>query len=88
MYELSDNKINELKKSVPIAVGERIKHFRRLKKLTQIELAMRSGKDRQYIYKIEKGKVTPNITTIVLLTTSLGITLKELFDTDLFGKIN
>ncbi|MDC9721238.1 MAG: helix-turn-helix transcriptional regulator [Urechidicola sp.] len=81
MCELSDNKINSLKKEIPLRIGGRIRYFRQQKKLTQIELAKRSGKDRQYIYKIEKGLVTPNVTTIALLTESLGISMKELFDT-------
>ncbi len=81
MCELSDIKINTLKNSIPIAVGERIKHFRLQKNLTQVELAKRTQKDRQYIYKIEKGIVTPNITTIAILVTALDITLQELFET-------
>jgi DNA-binding XRE family transcriptional regulator len=38
------------------------------------------GKDRQYIFKIEKGKVTPNIDTIAIIIKSLDITLKYFFD--------
>ncbi|MCF6280519.1 MAG: helix-turn-helix domain-containing protein [Flavobacteriaceae bacterium] len=78
---MSDIKINALKKSIPTAVGERIKYFRLQKNLTQVELAKRTQKDRQYIYKIEKGIVTPNITTIAILAFALDITLQKLFET-------
>ena len=38
------------------------------------------GKDRQYLYKIEKGKVTPNIVTLSIIASALKITLSELFE--------
>ncbi len=79
MSLLSDKKINEIKNSLPIQVGERVKYFRLQQKLTQVELANLTGKDRQYIYKIEKGIVTSNIVTITLITEAMEIPLKEFF---------
>jgi len=80
MSELSDKKINELKSTIPIEIGNRIKFFRQQKNLTQVELANRTNKDRQYIYKIEKGIVTPNIVTITILIKAMDISLKEFFN--------
>ena len=79
MSLLSDKKINEIKNSLPISVGKRVKYFRLQQKLTQVELANLTGKDRQYIYKIEKGIVTSNIATIALLAEAMEISLKEFF---------
>lgn len=78
--QLSDKRLNELKDSIPKLVGLRVKKARKDKGLTQTELAQLVGKDRQYLYKIEKGKVTPNIVTITALALALEISLKELFD--------
>lgn len=80
MSELSDIKINELKSKVPLLVGKRIRFLRNEKGVTQTELGKLTGKDRQYIYKIEKGIVTANITTIAIITTALDISLKDFFD--------
>ena len=59
------------KKKIPFGVGEQIINFRKLKLFTQTELAELVGKDRQYIYKIEKGKVTPNIVTLAIICKAL-----------------
>ncbi|WP_248724519.1 helix-turn-helix domain-containing protein [Seonamhaeicola sp. ML3] len=77
---MSDKRLNELKDSIPKIIGTRIKNLRKEKGLTQTELAELVGKDRQYLYKIEKGKVTPNIVTISALAIALEISLKNFFD--------
>ena len=61
MSNLTEKDIQLLSKEIPKKVGEQIVILRNQKKLTQTELAEMVGKDRQYLYKIEKGKVTPNI---------------------------
>lgn len=79
MKELTDLIINKLKKEVPIKIGNNIRLLRKQKGLTQTELGRLTGKDRQYIYKIEKGVVTPNIATIAIIASALDIELKEIF---------
>lgn len=76
---LNENKLNELAENVPKLVGEQIRKFRKAKKLSQTELALMVGKDRQYLYKIEKSLVKPNIVTISVLALALEITLSDLF---------
>ncbi|MFE8423194.1 helix-turn-helix transcriptional regulator [Tenacibaculum sp. ZH5_bin.1] len=80
MVELSEKKLNELKNSIPAKIGERVRFLRRQKGLTQTELAELVGKDRQYLYKIEKAVVTPNIVTISTLAIAMEIPLKDFFD--------
>ena len=79
MRTISDFEITKIKNDVPSQVGEQIISFRKLKNLSQTKLAEIVGKDRQYIYKIEKGKVTPNIVTLAIICKALQITLTELF---------
>ncbi len=73
-----ENKITQLKTFIPIEVGKQVKYFREQNKLTQTELANLIGKDRQYLYKIEKGKVTPSIFTIGLIAYALEISFAEI----------
>lgn len=77
---LTENQIKRIKKNTPILVGERIRFLRKKLGLTQTELSELVLKDRQYLYKIEKGLVTPNISTITILAKAMEIPLKELFD--------
>lgn len=79
MQIIEEEKLLQLKRSVTFQVGQEIKRFRKLKRLSQTELALMVGKDRQYLYKIESGKVTPNIATISSLAYALEISLAELF---------
>ena len=80
MRNLSDSELKKISNEIPKKVGEQIVYYRKLKGLTQTELAEIVGKDRQYIYKIEKAKVTSNITTLAIIATALEISLSQLFD--------
>lgn len=70
----------EIKETIPILIGEKIRKLRKQLGLTQIELAELVLKDHQYQYKIEKGLVTPNISTITFLAKALETSLKDFFD--------
>jgi transcriptional regulator with XRE-family HTH domain len=75
-----DEKIlQELKKSIAVQIGQQIRKIRKRKRLSQSDLAFLVGMDRQYLYKIETARVTPNIGTIAGLAFAMGITLAELF---------
>ena len=78
MQELEEHKSLELKEKIPIVVGDRIRKARKKNKLSQTELALLLGKDRQYMYKIEKGKVTPSIFTVSSICYVLEMSLSEL----------
>lgn len=78
MKILSEHKLKEINESVPKLVGEQIRKFRKCKKLSQTELAKLVDKDRQYLYKIEKGLVKPNIVTLSVLALALEVELSEL----------
>lgn len=78
--QISEDKIHRYSTSVPVLVGKQIKKFRKMRKLTQTELAHRVWKDRQYLYKIESGKVTPSIFTIAVIALALEVSLSELLE--------
>ncbi len=78
VQNIEENKILQLKSFLPIEVGREIRRFREEKKLSQTELALLIGKDRQYLYKIEKGKVTATIFTIGLIAYALEVSLSEI----------
>ncbi len=82
MKELSANEISLIKNEFPCQVGNRIKELRKKQGITQTKLANLTDKDRQYIFKIEKGLVTPNIATIKIIANALDISLNHFF-TDL-----
>ncbi|MDC8099422.1 helix-turn-helix domain-containing protein [Chryseobacterium rhizosphaerae] len=76
--EIDENTITQLKKMIPVEVGKQVRKFREKKKLSQTELAERIGKDRQYLYKIETGKVSSSIFTLAVIALALDISLSEL----------
>ena len=76
---IEENILTELKKRVAFQTGQQIKKIRKQKRLSQSDLALLVGMDRQYLYKIETAKVTPNIGTIAALTYAMGISLADLF---------
>lgn len=80
MRSLSEIEISRLSNEIPKLVGEQIVTFRKMRNLSQTELAQMVGKDRQYLYKIEKGRVTPNITTLSILAKALNVSLSELLE--------
>lgn len=80
MVWIPEDKIEAIKEIAPVKVGERVRYYRRMKDLTQTDLADRIGNDRQYIYKIEKGKVSPSISTIAIIAYALDISLAKLFE--------
>lgn len=80
MQSVTESDIEKLSNDVPKLVGEQIVIFRKLRNLTQTELAEMVGKDRQYLYKIEKGRVTPNITTLTIIAMALEVPLSKLFE--------
>jgi len=66
-----------------INIGKRIAHFRTAKGLTVNKLANLSGISQSYLRDIELGKNSnPSVEILDCLCTTLGITLKDFFDTE------
>ncbi len=78
--QITESDTSKLSNEFPKLVGEQIIIFRKMRNLTQTQLATLVNKDRQYLYKIEKGRVTPNITTLAIIAKALEIPLYKLFE--------
>jgi transcriptional regulator with XRE-family HTH domain len=61
-------------------LGKRLKYLRRLKNLTQAQLAERVGLSVNYVSQIETGVANPKVKTLFRLAQGLGVEIKDLFD--------
>jgi len=61
-------------------LGKRLKYLRRLKNLTQAQLAERVGLSVNYISQIETGVANPKVKTLFRLARGLDVEIKDLFD--------
>ena len=67
---------------VYLVIARNIKKYRRINKLTQKELALKSGYSYAYIRRVEGPKCIKNfsIQTIYNLSKALNVDIQELFD--------
>ena len=65
---------------IKITLGQRVRELRKLKGISQEELAFIAGLDRTYIASVEKGKRNISIVNISKLAEALNVTLRELFN--------
>lgn len=71
--------INEL-------IGKRITHLRNRKDLSQQKFANEADIERSYLTHVEKGRKNISVNTLKKITTALGVSLKEFFDSKEFSK--
>ena len=65
--------------------GKRISFFREAKGYSVNKLATLSGISQSYLRDVELGKKNPTVEIISCLCDTLGISLKEFFDTEMEG---
>jgi transcriptional regulator with XRE-family HTH domain len=63
-------------------VGRNTKKIRLAKRLTQEELAERSGFSQQYISDLERGRRNPTVVSLYELAQALGVNYLELLQPD------
>jgi transcriptional regulator with XRE-family HTH domain len=61
-------------------LGTRIKEVRRARRLTQEKLSEKAGISTRYLSRLEVGKQTPSIDTLVKIAKGLSIEVWELYD--------
>ncbi|MFP5471872.1 MAG: helix-turn-helix domain-containing protein [Bacteroidia bacterium] len=66
------------KKELSAQIGLNVRRIRKNAKLSQSELGLRCGKDKQHIELIENAKTTPTIYTLYLIAKALGVSLEEI----------
>ncbi len=59
-------------------VGRKIRHFRRIKNITQEELAFEINTSPAYISNIERGKKKPSLQKLFEIADILGVTINDL----------
>ena len=68
--------------------GEKIKHFRRMKSLTQEELANILGVSVMTIRRFEAGKVEPKTSMITKIADALSVSASDLLDSEIYSKVD
>jgi transcriptional regulator with XRE-family HTH domain len=63
-------------------VGRNTKKIRLVKRLTQEELAERSGFSQQYISDLERGRRNPTVVSLYELAQALGVDYLDLLQPD------
>jgi len=60
-------------------ISKRLRELREAKRLSQLDVERGSGVDRNRISRLENGYAVPSLATLQKLSTSLGVTLFQLF---------
>lgn len=68
-----------MKEEVLLQFGNKLKEIRTKQKLTQVELAEKSGLHPNYIGMVERGERNPSLINIDKLAKALNISLSEFF---------
>jgi len=69
---------NDKLPGLQFAAGKALRSFRIAAELTQEDLAIIAGIDRNFLARIERGERRPSLTTIFLLATALQIQPEEI----------
>lgn len=67
-------------------IGKRITQLRKKKNLSQQKFAYEADIERSYLTHVEKGRKNISVNTLNKITSALGVSLKEFFDTKDFAK--
>lgn len=65
--------------------GKNLRRARRLKDISQEELASRADLSRSYVSEVERGIRNVSIDNMGLLAQALGLPLRDLLDPDMFS---
>jgi transcriptional regulator with XRE-family HTH domain len=67
--------------TVQVAVGERLRAIRQLRRKTLKEIALAAGISESFLSQLERGRTNATIATLQRLSTALGIEVSDLFTT-------
>lgn len=60
-------------------IGNKIKYYRKLKDMTQQELAEKSNISRSYLADVERNRYNPSIETLQKIAEALGVSVEDFF---------
>jgi transcriptional regulator with XRE-family HTH domain len=72
------------KNDIQISIGNHIKELREKKKLTQEELAEKSGLNRTFLIHIEKGRRNVSVKSLEKIFLGLGVSFSKFFKSEIF----
>ena len=64
-------------------IGDRIKQFREIKRLSREELAARSGLDEEFISSVESNETSPPLGHLLKISRALGIRMANFLDDEI-----
>lgn len=67
------------KKPIVQKIGQKIRILRKIKKMSQVELADKAKLHQTLIGKIERAEINPTITSLAKVANALNVSLSELF---------
>lgn len=67
--------------------GRNLRRVRRLKEVSQEELALTAGLSRTYVSEVERGARNVSIDNMGLLAEALAVPLKDLVDPEMFSEV-
>lgn len=73
--------MDDQKRKITAEVGNRIKYFRRLKSISQEEVALRANLNPAYFGQVEGGVKCPTVDTLCKIARALGVSPAELLQT-------
>jgi transcriptional regulator with XRE-family HTH domain len=68
-------------------IGQRIRHLRESRGMTQSQLQARSRVSRSYLSRIESGQMTPSLGTLEKISEALGVGLNRFFIPESHGEV-
>lgn len=68
-----------MEKEILKEFGNRVKFLRQNMKLTQEQLAQKTGLHKNYIGMVERGERNPSLLNIRIIANGLGVAISELF---------
>ena len=69
-----------MKNELSAEIGQRLRVYRQLIKMTQEELAEKAGMHQTYIGQVERGEKNLTISSLQKITRSLNISISAVFD--------
>lgn len=64
---------------VNVLVGQNVRKYRKMKGLTQEQLASQAGITSEYVSRIENGKENPTVDVLFKISVVLGIEVRDMF---------
>lgn len=78
----NENRGMENEKEILIKLGKKISHLRKLRKMTQEDLAFKADLDRSYIGRIERAECTASVPVLIKISRALKTDMPTLFSFD------